>query len=202
MTQSLLKNVRLIFFWGMVFAFIFAAASLFFPWQYSAQSEVLIISRDSLNTDPYTQIKLSERIGENLTQIIKTSDFYNKVMEAPLANFNKTDWQALNERQQRKKWQKDARGEMVYGTSMMKISAYGSTKEDASALAGAVTQVLVTRGWEYIGNDVTIKIVSAPLASQFPSRPNFALNAIIGFATGIFICGFWVVKYKRAKWAD
>ena len=40
-------------------------------------------------------------------------------------------------------------------------------------------------------------IVDAPLAVQLPSRPNFVVNAGIGFWVGIVLSGLWFVSYRR-----
>jgi capsular polysaccharide biosynthesis protein len=196
MFDLLAKNFKLIFVWGVLLAVISAAISLLFPWKYSAQSQVLIISRDRSGVDPYTQAKSAERIGDNLTQVMRTSDFMQKVMDTPNATFDKARWQNLTARKQRQLWEKDVVGEMQYGSSLMRITVY-STKDDVVALANAVTDAVATRGWEYIGGDVALKIVSAPLISPWIAKPNIILNAMIGFVAGLILSSAWVIKYKR-----
>ena len=196
MFEILSRHAKLIFVWGVLVAIISVAISLLFPWQYSATSQVLIISRDRSGIDPYTQSKAAERIGENLAQVMKTGDFMNKVLQSTSATFDKTRWTDLTLRKQRKQWQQDVIAEMVYGSSQMRVTVY-STKNDVMPLAAAVTEALVSRGWEYVGGDVALKTVDAPIASRWITRPNIMLNGFLGFVVGVILSSVWVVKYKR-----
>ena len=199
MLHALEKHSKLILMWGLVFAVLSVAVSLLFPKQYLATSQVLIISRDRAGVDPYTQARSAERIGSNLAQVMKTTDFYNKVMSSNAYQFDRAPWQNLNDRDQRKKWAKDVQANMVYGASLMSISAYGSTQEEAVNLSNAITQTLAAQGWEYLGGDVAIKVVSNPLASRWIGRPNFLINAVVGLLVGVLISGLWVLRYKRRQ---
>jgi len=196
MFDILSRNFKLVFTWGVLLAILSSGLSLLFPWKYSAQSQVLIISRDRSGVDPYTQAKSAERIGDNLTQVMQTADFMQKVLETPNASFDKTRWQNLTDRKMRKQWQKDVVGEIQYGSSLMKITVY-SGKDDVLPLANTVTDALVTHGWEYVGGDVALKTVSSPLPSRFIAKPNIILNALLGFLAGVVLSGAWVIKYQR-----
>jgi len=56
---------------------------------------------------------------------------------------------------------------------------------------------VATYGWEYVGGNISLKVVSSPLASRLPARPNFILNTIIGFVVGVLFSSFWVIRYKK-----
>ncbi|MCX6779669.1 MAG: hypothetical protein NT034_00625 [Candidatus Magasanikbacteria bacterium] len=196
MFDILSRNFKLIFTWGILVAILSVGISLLFPWKYSAESQILIISRDRSGVDPYTQSKSAERIGDNLTQVMQTADFMQKVMDTPNAAFDKARWQNLTDRKMRKQWQQDVVGEMQYGSSIMKVTVY-STKDDVLSLASTVTDAVVTHGWEYVGGDVALKTVSAPLVSRWISKPNIILNALLGFLAGVILSGAWVIKYQR-----
>ncbi|MBI2038116.1 MAG: hypothetical protein HYT15_04300 [Candidatus Magasanikbacteria bacterium] len=196
MWRVLVKHTRLIVVWGLVFALLSVASSLFFPRQYSATSELLIISRDRTGTDPYTQARSAEKIGSNLAQVIGTTDFFNKVISS-IAVFDREPWTDLNDRQQRKKWTKDVRANMLYGVSVMSVKVYSYDQAEAVNLSKAVSAVLVSQGWEYLGGDVAIKLISEPLASRWPVRPNLLLNGIVGFLAGSLLGVLWVLRYKK-----
>jgi capsular polysaccharide biosynthesis protein len=193
------QHLKLIIVWGIIFAFLFAGISLLFPRQYSAESGVLLISRDRTGIDPYTQAKSAERIGGNLVEMMKTTDFYTKVISSSTEQFDRKTWLILNERDRRKKWQKDVVGEVVYGASLLKITVYATDQKNALALSRAVTAALVEHGSEYVGGDVVIKLVNDPLASNLPARPNFIINIGIGFWVGVVVSGLWVVRYKKHR---
>mgnify|MGYP000051418775 CR=1 FL=1 len=197
MISLILKHWKRIFFWGLFFTAISVGISMFLPRQYSAESQVLIITRDRYGVDPYTQAKAAERVGENLAQIMITADFYNKVMNSEYS-FDRNSWKNIStERLRRKNWQKNVLANVIYGTSLMKITVYRSTAQEAVALSNAVTQTLSNRGWEYVGGDVIIKVVSEPLASRWYAKPNFAINGFLGFLVGVFLSALWVVRYKK-----
>ncbi len=197
MFNILKKHSTLIIVWGLVFLTASIFASLFFPRQYSATTQVLIISRDKGGVDPYTQARSAEKIGANLTELIKTTDFFSKVMNNTSYSFNKEPWQNLTDRKQRKKWTKDVQASMSYGVSIMNIKVFSYSQAEASALSNAITQTMVTQGWEYLGGDVAIKSISEPLTSLWPDRPNFFANAGIGFLVGVLISSLWILRYRK-----
>jgi capsular polysaccharide biosynthesis protein len=197
MLNVLRQHLRLLSLWGLIFALIAGGVSLLFPLQYSAVSRVLIISRDRAGVDPYTQAKSAERIGENLAEVIKTTDFYGKVIESASVSFDKDFWKNLSERQQRKNWQRDVKPETIYGTSLLKITTFSTSPDEVKNLCNAVVQTLTSRGWEYIGGDVVLKQVDNPLVSVFPTRPNIIANTLAGFIVGMLLSSLWILKYRR-----
>lgn len=196
MIAVLQRHVTLLMVWGIFFAVIAGSASFLFPLQYSAVSQILIISRDRSGVDPYTQAKSAERIGENLAEVIKTSDFFGKVMSSNV-NFDKQSWTGLSERDQRKKWRRDVKPESVYGTSLLRITVYALSPDGVKNFNNAVAQTLAARGNEYIGGDVVLKQVDDPLVSRFPTRPNVIVNVLAGFVVGILLSALWILKYKK-----
>lgn len=197
MYTIIFKHWRLILVWALLVAVLSGGASWLFPKQYSAQSRVIIISRDKNGVDPYTQAKSAQQIGENLAQIMKTTDFYAKVTESAPEIFTDQKWKNLSDRDLRKKWQKDVIGEMAYGTSLLKIIGYGESPDKAIALSKAVSAAVVANGWQYVGGDVAIKEVDSPLATRLPARPNILLNTAVGLAVGALLAALWVVRSKR-----
>lgn len=195
----MLKNIKLILFWGLILAFLSFVIALLSPKQYSAVGQVLIISRDRTGVDPYTQSKSAEKSGENLAEVVKTSDFFNKVMLNQNYDLDRDYWQALGEKKRRKEWEKDVQISLVYGTSILNIKTYSKDKDMAVNLNKAVSDSVSAYGWEYLGGDVVIKPVSSPIASSLPARPDFLANTAIGFALGALLGMFWVIKYKKAR---
>jgi len=182
----------------VVFALFSLLVSFFFLPYYSATTQVLIISRDRSGVDPYTQVKSAERIGENLAQVMRTTDFMAKVMASGAATFDKTRWEGLSDRKLRKQWQRDVVGSMSYGSSLLNIEVYSRSQDDAKNLSAAVTETISSRGWEYVGGDIAIKIVNDPLISRFPARPDYPTNAGVGFVLGALLSSWWVVAYKKS----
>jgi len=163
------------------------------PLEYRADAQVLIISQSRYGVDPYTAAKSAERVGENLTQVIKTNDFYQKVVSQSsgldLTRFNK-----LSERAKRDLWQKTVNANVVYGTGVLNIGAYNKDPEQAKLWASAAASALASRGWEYVGGDVIIKVVNEPLVTKFPVRPNLVLCGLLGLLVGGLLTMFIVLK--------
>lgn len=192
------KQYKLIFLWGLVVAVLVGVISFVVPRSYSAESQVLIISNDrSGATDPYTQAKSAERIGENLAAVIPTDDFYEKVMGAPNLNFDHDRWNTYDARTRHNRWQKDVKGEVMYGTSLMKLTVYSTSQADALNLSNAVAQTLASRGGDYVGGDITIKIVNSPLLVPLQTRPNIVLNIVVGLVGGMVLAMLWLLRYAK-----
>lgn len=199
MTSVLGQHKKMLFAWGIIVAIVAVGISAFFPIQYSATSQVLIISHTQTGVDPYTQAKAAEQIGANLAAVMGTTDFFNLVMNNPAVSFDKTMWQALSDRDQRKDWQRDVKPSVVYDTSLLSITAYASGPAEAVNLSEATAETLVTDGWQYIGENIDLKEVDKPIASRFPTRPDFLVNGLAGFVVGVLAAGVWLTYYMKKR---
>jgi len=188
------KRWKVIFLTGLILAVLSAAVSLLFPLEYRADAQVLVISKSRYGVDPYTVIKSAERVGENLAQVMKTDDFFDKVMTQSGYTLDKNRFQNISERKKRKLWQKVLQTSVVYGTGVLNVSAFHKDQVQAEQLAGAAVSALAAKGWEYIGGDVTIKVVNDPIVTRWPVRPNLFLNIILGLVVGVLLMGLLVIR--------
>lgn len=176
--------------------------SLTQPILYSSTVRLLVIQRSALTLDPYTALKSAERIGDNLSQIIYTSTFFDKVLDSGFDIDAKVF--SMDERKKRKQWQKMVRTQVARGTGMLKIDVLHKDKEQATQIANAIAYVLTIEGWEYIGGDLQIRLVDAPLQSRFPVKPDFLLNSIMGLIFGLILGVAYVIlraeKFSRKKY--
>jgi len=193
--NNLIKHGKFIILWGLLFAFIILVISLFFPKYYKAEADLLVRPAASDSTDPYALSRASESMGESLSQIISTTDFYNKLI-ANNEKLNKERWGDLSSKKQRKQWAEDVSASMSYGTSLLHVSVYAKNKDESLKLAKAVSETLSVRGWEYVGSNVVVKQVNNPIVSRLPQKPNFILNMVLGFVLGVLLSSFLVIKYK------
>jgi capsular polysaccharide biosynthesis protein len=192
------KRWRTLLISGCFVAFVAGVVSLAFPLEYRADAQILIVSKSRYGIDPYTAVKSAERVGENVVQVLSSDVFYQSVLEeagpgTPTAYF----LEAENERERRKRWEHSVNASVVYGTGVLNVSAFATTKEGAVALSKAVADALVNRVFDYIGGDVTLKIINAPVATNVPVRPNVPLNVGVGFLVGLFLSGIVVVRRYR-----
>jgi capsular polysaccharide biosynthesis protein len=194
--KSLIQRWKLLVFAGAVVAFFAVLLSLVFtfPPQYRADAQVLVIAKSRYGIDPYTAAKFAEQIGGNVVQIVGTNDFYEKVTMQGGHNLDLSKFNNLSENKKRKLWQKMVDASAVYGTGVLNISVYNKNQEQAKEWTGAVADTLVGSGWEYVGSDIGMKVVNTPVVTNWPVRPNFILNLILGFAVGALAMAVAVVK--------
>lgn len=157
------------------------------PLKYRATTRLLIIQRATYTFDTYNALKAAERVAENLTSIVYTTDFYNQVMAAPVS-FDRGVFN-VNETKRRKLWKKMVSATITRGTGFLTVSAYHTNPQEAEKISGAVASVLSKNGSDYVGGgDIQVKTVDSPLVSKYPVKPNILVNAISGLVLG-FIFG-------------
>lgn len=191
-----MKHLKSILALGVIFGLVALLVIMFFPKYYSAGSQLLIVNRSFNSTDPYTQVKAAERIGENLAKVVDTTDFYKKTLLTS-QSFDKEYWQGLEERNRREKWSQNVKVSMNYNSALMNVTTYAKTKEEAVNLNLAVSQVLTGRSADYVGTDVALKTVNDPLVSRFFVRPNLILSVFVGFVFGVLFGILWVLSTKK-----
>lgn len=196
MWPTIFKHWKRIVLWGFLLALLSVAMSLFFPRQYRAESDLLLLSRGEGSADPYTQAKSAERIGQNLAQVIGTADFFNQVLGGS-DPFERRGWQSLSPRAQRRAWRQDVQASMRYNSNLLHLTAYSDTPADAVALSEAILKTIVSRSGEYGGGATALRVVNPPLVSAWLGRPNLLVNGTAGFMVGGLLAVLWVVRYRR-----
>lgn len=188
------KQWRLLVIVGIILAGISGVVSALLPLEYRAEADVLVISKSRYGVDPYTIVKSAERVGENLAEIMKTDDFFEKVLEGYGEQIDASRFENVADRVRRRRWRQAVQGEVVYGTSVLKIRSYHTDPGSAAALAEAAAGTLASRGWEYVGGDVDIRVVNNPAVSRYPVRPNILLNILGGFVIGVLLMGVLILR--------
>lgn len=177
------ENSGLITTVTVVAVVIAVAISLLQPFQYKAESTLLVIQNQA-GLDAYTATKSAEKIGKNLSQVVTSTAFYDDVtaIDPSVKVLFSTD-----EIKRRKEWKRDLEVELVPETGILKLAAYNIDKERSASLLETVSFVLINDGDKYHGggNDVVIKKIDDVSVGKFPVRPNIILNSL--FAA---ICGF------------
>lgn len=196
--KTLFSRWKLIIFVGVLFAVAGVLLSLLLPREYRADAQVLIISQSRFGVDPYTVVKSAERIGENIVQIVRTDDFYQKVMEQGADTIDQSQFDSLNETEKREKWQETVAPAVVYGSGLLNVSVFHTDPTEALDIARATVDTLKSRGWEYVGGDVIIREVNPPVVSENPVRPNIVLNALIAAFLGVLVISFAILKKARS----
>lgn len=155
------------------------------PLRYGATARLLVIQRTSYGVDPFTAVKSAERVAENLAQVISTTDFFIKVIEQD-ATIN-TNYFSSRADVARRQWRRMARTSVAPGTGLLAVTVLHPDTVEATKISKAVAEVLTSRGREYIGGDIEIKLVDAPIASRFPVAPNIPVNLASGLVLGLLV---------------
>lgn len=162
------------------------------PLEYASTMRLLIIQKASQNLDPYTAIRSAERVADNLSQVIYTSVFYDKVMAA---GFNiDTSYFKTDENKRRVQWAEMVTTEVTHESGFLQVAVYHRDREQASEISRAIAYVLTTEGNSYIGGrDLEIRLVDTPIQSRLPARPNIPLNAFLGAVVGVILSSVYLV---------
>jgi capsular polysaccharide biosynthesis protein len=193
--EKLAAGWKRLLVYGLVTALLGVGVSLLFPLEYSSTMRLLIIQKQLSTTDPYTAIKAAEGMSTNLSQIMYTTSFYDKVMTAKFnidQSYFKTD-----ERKRREQWNKMIATSVTRESGMLVVTVYHKDPEQASQIARAIAFVMTTEGWQYVGSDLQVKLVDDPLQSRWPTRPNLPGNAVTGFVIGAIFGSVRLLTKKR-----
>ncbi len=191
-TQILERHWKTIAVSAVVTMVLAAALSFVRPLEYSSTMRLLIIQKASQSLDPYTAIRSAESIADNLSQVIYTSVFFDKVTSAGF-QIDKSYFDA-SETKRRRQWSDMVSTQVTHQTGFLQISVFHKNKEQASEIARAIAYVLTTEGNQYIGgHDLAIQLVDTPLQSRFPVRPNVPLNAFLGAVIGVVLSALYLV---------
>jgi len=188
--RLLTRSWRLVFlvtFMGALLALAFSFAQ---PLRYSSTERVLITQSNIGGMDPYTAIKSTERIAQNLSEIIYTSSFFNSVMSK--AQIDPSYFPA-DEISKRKKWRDTVETSIVPGTGVVSIIAYHPNVGQATEIAVRVAEELVAVTPNYFGTAVRVQIIDDPLPSRFFAKPDVVRNALIGALVGFLLASAWVL---------
>ncbi len=170
------------------------AFSLVQPLEYSATERVLITQTNTSGFDPYTAIKSTERIAQNLSEIIYTSSFFNAVMKDKKLDASYFPTDEINKRN---KWRKTIETKVDAGTGLMQIIAYHPDRAQAIEYSVKVAQELQAAAPNYFGYSVRVQIIDDPLPSRFFARPNFLRNGLLGAIVGFLLASAWILGRVR-----
>lgn len=172
--------------------------SLVRPLQYRSRVELLVIQKQNLTMDAYAAARASEKLANGLATVVKTKSFFDQVINS---NFNiaRTHF-PYEEKDVRKYWQKNIVTSVSPETSLLRIDVYDTNRTEANKIANAIAYVLVNNSEDFYGgnNDVFIKVVNEPLASNHPVRPAIVINSLTGLVLGLILSGSWLF-YQENK---
>ncbi len=184
-----------IFFGIVVGLLAMILAPIVSPLKYGAQARVLVTPHAIPGVDPYTSSKAAERIAQNVAQIVGTSEFFNRVISVSVGvdgNYFPKD-----ELTRRKLWNQTIEASVVYNTGILQITAYHPDKQQAEAIATAVSYVLTQAGNDFAVNAADFRLIDRAIGSKYPSKPNFPALGVGGFLAGTALSLLYLRPKKR-----
>lgn len=171
---------------GVVLAVAF---SLVQPLRYSSSVRLLITQTNVTGLDPYTAVKSTERIAQNLTEVVYTSSFFNSVMAGGGID---ASYFPEDEIAKRAKWRDTVETMVTPGTGVMSVTAYHTQRAQATELAVRVAQEISNQAPNFFGYAVRVQIIDDPLPSRFFAKPDFLRNGAFGAIAGFLLATAWV----------
>lgn len=191
------KKKQTLFIFIAFFILISAIFTFIQPFEYEAQSKILIIDEKSANSDPFSLAVKKEQIGMQLKNILESKDFTGEIL--PLGyKINNDFFKNINGN----KWKKIINVNLEHDVGILNIKIYNTDKVQADQISRAINSVLKTNIKKYTGDEkLNIKIITQPEISRYPVKPNIFLNLsiglILGFIAGLlYIYGFPEEKYN------
>jgi capsular polysaccharide biosynthesis protein len=176
---------------GLVLALAF---SLVQPLRYSSSVKLLITQTNPAGLDPYTAVKSTERIAQNLAQLVYTSAFYSTVVKDKNVD---TRYFPTDELKRRTMWESTIETEVSPGTGVMNVIAYHTNRTQATIIAQDVAMELAKQAPEFFGYSVRAQVIDAPVPSRFFAKPNFFVNAAYGAIAGLLLGLAWVLGKNK-----
>ena len=164
------------------------------PWRYSSTIRLLIMQTNATGLDPYTAIKSTERIGQNLSELVYSSSFFNAVMAQNVVD---KSYFPTDEIDKRKAWKEAVETVVTPGTGIMQVTAYHTDRAQATALATGVAKELADQAPNYFGYSVRVQIIDDPLPSRFVAKPDFLQNGAIGLMLGFLLGSILILARIR-----
>lgn len=186
------REVAFFAFFGLALTILF---SFLRPLEYSSTARFLVVQKVQ-PADAYSAIKAVETITDNLSEVVHTTSFFDRVLATDIRI--RKNYFSRTEAKRRKQWNRMVSSRTARGSGFLTVTVYHPDKREAHNITNAISQVLITQGWEYVNADIQIKIVDPAIESRFPARPNIPGNAVAGLVLGAII-GAVVVFQKRSK---
>lgn len=178
--------------------FLGVALSFVQPLEYSSTVRILI-TQELGTIDAYTASLSVERISEDLADVVYTTSFYKKVLDAPY-DINTTYFKE-DEIDRRKQWTEMITTSVSRSSGLLTIKAYHTDVEEAEKIVNAVAYVLINQGWTYTsGSNIKVQLVDEALNSRWPVKPNIPVNAFSGLVLGMIAgVGYVMIQVERTK---
>jgi len=161
--------------------------NFFLPHYYQAQSQFLIIQKQSPTIDTYTAIKGSEQLAYTFKQIVLSPAFLERIL---MSKFNiEITYFGRDPKKIIKKWQKTTMVETVPNTGILRINVFHPDQKEAQKISQAISYTITNERNFFLGDDqkINVLILGKTIVSNKTVKPNAIANTFFGLVTGLFI---------------
>lgn len=191
-TRELFRRFHTVLMFGLLGLVLALIVSFVQPLRYSSTVRLLILQNLGSSVDAYTASRSEERIAEDLSTIIYTSTFFDQVMASGFQIDTKVF--PKEDVKRRRVWAQTVDATVSHGTGLLTIAAYHTDVQQAEQLVRAISSVLTQHVKEYTsGGNVEMRLVDAPLDSQWPVKPNILANIASGFFLGCLVGAAYIL---------
>lgn len=169
----------------IVFLVIAAALTFIQPFQYSAQSSLLVVRDYIPGVDPYQVSKSNEYVAKVLAKVVNSSSFYSEIMGAGF-NINRTYF-GEDAKKQRNTWQKTVKAGVTSDAGVLELTVFHPDRSQADQILRAVNATIKSNHEQYhgAGKAIAINVIDQPYVSAAPVKPNIAANLVLAFLFGL-----------------
>ncbi|MFH2231736.1 MAG: Wzz/FepE/Etk N-terminal domain-containing protein [Patescibacteria group bacterium] len=196
LVRIFVKSWRLVAISTLLGIVLAVGFSLVQPLRYSSTVRLLITQTNITGLDPYTAIKSTERIAQNLSEVIYTTSFFNAVIAN--GEIDRTYFPE-DEISKRSTWKDTIETMVSPGTGVMNVVAYHPSRAQATQLAVRVAQEIANLAPNYFGYSVRVQIIDDPLPSRFFAKPDFMRNGLFGAVVGFLVASAWVLGKVKER---
>jgi capsular polysaccharide biosynthesis protein len=200
----LYKKKGLILSFLVVFFTVSAVFTALQPFNYLAKTRLIVVQNFDKQMDPYSIAKANQYTSVVLVNIISSSSFYDSVIDSKF-NINK-DYFADSAKSETEKWNEVVSTGAIDDTGIITVQVLHAEKYQAEEIARAVMKILNERYRDYYKamQDIEIKVLDKVSVSNFPVKPNVAMNLILGMVFGIVssFCYIYIFAEKIQKELD
>ncbi len=173
----------------------------FNDFEYRSDAEIMVVQySDAVSVDGEKTQRSTENISRNLTKVISTSSFIDKVLASPTAPAGMIT--GSTDREKKDSWTNTVTASTLPNSSIIQISVYDTDPQKAASLAQAVSETLIANAAEYHGANkyaIELKQVDKVLTSDKPVRPNIPMVTFAGFLVGLIGSVFYLFLVKEWK---
>jgi len=169
------------------------------PLKYGATSTLLVVQNYGPNTDAYNVSRSNQFLSNLLAQVIYTDSFYEKVMSSAY-NINKKIFSS-DVNQRKEQWQNMVYTHAIADTGMITLKVYHQDKVTADKINQAIAYTLMIKHSQYhgLGDNVKIKVINDSTLSDWPVKPNIALNLILSLVLGLATSLYFIYLFPDKK---